>query len=37
MSCASGQAMLPVAANGSGALRSQCASFFLPNQRAFSA
>ena len=26
---ASGQAMLPVAANGSGALRSQCASFFL--------
>jgi len=36
MSCASGQAMLPVAAKGSGALRSQCASFFFLNQPAFS-
>ena len=33
---ASGQPMLPVAANGSGALRSQCASFFFLNQPALS-
>ena len=37
MFLASGQAMVPVAANGSGALRSQCGSFFLSNQPAFSA
>ena len=36
MFLASGQAMLPVAANGSGALRSQCASFFFLNQPALS-
>ena len=29
MFCASGQAMVPVAANGSGALRSQCAQLLL--------
>ena len=34
--CASGQAMVPFAAKGSGALRSQWASFFFLNQPAFS-
>jgi hypothetical protein len=36
MFLASGQAIVPVAANGSGALRSQWASFFFLNQAAFS-
>jgi hypothetical protein len=34
---ASGQAMVPVAENGSGALRSQCGSFFFLNQPAYNA